>query len=172
RAPRTGRGRSGPAARGRGTRHSAALPGPALRAGRPAARTASGPRARTAPRSTRPTAPFVPPSCPRTVRRPAAPCLTRETCVVMTDYSVLTPCVPRRLGQAMPFAGRVNGTPALRLWRGQSMILEPHPACVGAAGAGFRVAVGFGVTVMPLRHPFEAANQARSVALATGHPVI
>jgi alkanesulfonate monooxygenase SsuD/methylene tetrahydromethanopterin reductase-like flavin-dependent oxidoreductase (luciferase family) len=90
----------------------------------------------------------------------------------MTDYSVLIPFVPRRLEQTLPFAGLVNWTPAVRLWQGQSMILEPHQTFVGAAGAGFRVPVGFGVTLMPLRHPFEAANQARSVALATGHPVI
>ena len=90
----------------------------------------------------------------------------------MTDYSVLIPFVPRRLEQALPFAGLVNWTPAVRLWQGQSMLLEPHQTFVGAAGAGFRVPVGFGVTLMPLRHPFEAANQARSVALATGHPVI
>ncbi|MET9829074.1 LLM class flavin-dependent oxidoreductase [Streptomyces sp. NPDC006385] len=90
----------------------------------------------------------------------------------MTDYSVLIPFVPRRLEQTLPFAGLVNWTPAVRLWQGQSMLLEPHQTFVGAAGAGFRVPVGFGVTLMPLRHPFEAANQARSVALATGHPVI
>ncbi|MET9610532.1 LLM class flavin-dependent oxidoreductase [Streptomyces sp. NPDC006512] len=80
--------------------------------------------------------------------------------------------MPRRLEQALPFAGLVNWTSALRLWQGQSMILEPHQTFVGAAGAGFRVPTGFGVTLMPLRHPFEAANQARSVALTTGHPVI
>ncbi|MBC9718886.1 LLM class flavin-dependent oxidoreductase [Streptomyces sp. TRM66268-LWL] len=90
----------------------------------------------------------------------------------MTDYSVLIPNVPRRLEQVLPFAGLVNWTPAVRLWQGQSMLLEPHQTFAGVAGAGFRVPVGFGVTLMPLRHPYEAATQARSVALATGHPVI
>lgn len=32
--------------------------------------------------------------------------------------------------------------------------------------------VGFGVTLMPLRHPFEAAIQARSLAGITGHGVV
>ena len=90
----------------------------------------------------------------------------------MTDYSVLLPCVPRRLEQALPFAGLVRWTGASRLWQGQAMVMEPHQTFTGLAGAGFRVPTGFGVTLMPLRHPYEAALQARSVALATGEPVI
>ncbi|MER5833474.1 LLM class flavin-dependent oxidoreductase [Streptomyces sp. NPDC002130] len=90
----------------------------------------------------------------------------------MTDYSVLLPCVPRRLEQALPFAGLVRWTGATRLWQGQAMVMEPHQTFTGLAGAGFRVPTGFGVTLMPLRHPYEAALQARSVALATGEPVI
>ncbi|MFI0819800.1 LLM class flavin-dependent oxidoreductase [Streptomyces sp. NPDC021098] len=89
----------------------------------------------------------------------------------MTELSVLIPFVPRRLEQVLPFAGLVNWTSAARLWQGQSMVLEPHQTFVGVAGAGFRVPAGLGVTLMPLRNPFEAATQARSVALATGHPV-
>ncbi|MFU8872174.1 LLM class flavin-dependent oxidoreductase [Micromonospora sp. SL4-19] len=50
--------------------------------------------------------------------------------------------------------------------------MEPHHGFVAAAGAGFRVPTGIGVSLMPLRHPYEAAMQARSVALATGHPVV
>ncbi|MFC5952953.1 LLM class flavin-dependent oxidoreductase [Streptomyces pratens] len=90
----------------------------------------------------------------------------------MTDYSVLLPSVPRRLEQALPFAGLVRWTGACRLWQGQAMVMEPHQTFTGMAGAGFRVPTGFGVTLMPLRHPFEAALQARSVALATGESVI
>ncbi|CAM5605261.1 5,10-methylenetetrahydromethanopterin reductase [Streptomyces spiroverticillatus] len=90
----------------------------------------------------------------------------------MTDYSVLLPCVPRRLEQALPFAGLVQWTGATRLWQGQAMVMEPHQTFTGLAGAGFRVPTGFGVTLMPLRHPYEAALQARSVALATGESVI
>ncbi|MEQ4724126.1 LLM class flavin-dependent oxidoreductase [Nonomuraea sp. B19D2] len=63
-------------------------------------------------------------------------------------------------------------TPAHALWQGQSTLVEPHQGFVYAAGAGFRVPVGFGVTLMPLRHPYEAALQARSVAMNTGEPVV
>ena len=90
----------------------------------------------------------------------------------MTELSVLVPFVPRRPEQVLPLAGLVAWSPAARLWQGQSMVLEPHHGFVAAAGAGFRVPVGIGVTLMPLRSPFEAALQARSVALATGHPVV
>ncbi|MFI5758057.1 LLM class flavin-dependent oxidoreductase [Streptomyces sp. NPDC051569] len=90
----------------------------------------------------------------------------------MLELSVLVPFVPRRPEQVLPFAGLVNWTAAARLWQGQSLVLEPHQGFAGAAGAGFRVPVGLGVTLMPLRHPYEAALQARSLALATGHPVI
>ncbi|MFF8989609.1 LLM class flavin-dependent oxidoreductase [Streptomyces sp. NPDC014983] len=40
------------------------------------------------------------------------------------------------------------------------------------AGRGLNVPTGTAVTVMPLRHPYEAAIQARSVALFTGRPMI
>ncbi len=88
------------------------------------------------------------------------------------EYSVMVPLVPRRPEQVLPFAGLVQWTHARRLWQGQSVLMESHQQFTHAAGAGFRVAAGLGVTLMPLRHPFEAALQARSVAIATGRPVI
>jgi alkanesulfonate monooxygenase SsuD/methylene tetrahydromethanopterin reductase-like flavin-dependent oxidoreductase (luciferase family) len=88
------------------------------------------------------------------------------------ELSVLIPFVPRRSEQILPYAGLVNWTSAARLWQGQSLVLEPYQGFVSAAGAGFRVPVGLGVALMPLRHPYEAAVEARSMALATGHSVI
>ncbi|AGL13771.1 LLM class flavin-dependent oxidoreductase [Actinoplanes sp. N902-109] len=90
----------------------------------------------------------------------------------MSQLSVLVPFVPRRSEQVLPYAGMVEWTAARRLWQGQSVLLETHQAFAAAAGAGFRVPVGLGVTLLPLRHPYEAAVQARSLALATGHPVL
>ncbi|WP_116246388.1 LLM class flavin-dependent oxidoreductase [Nocardiopsis sp. FIRDI 009] len=90
----------------------------------------------------------------------------------MTAYSVLVPFLPRRTEQILPLAALVNWTNAERLWQGQALMMEPHQGFVSAAGAGFRVPTGFGVTLMPLRHPYEAALQARSVAMATGRSVV
>jgi alkanesulfonate monooxygenase SsuD/methylene tetrahydromethanopterin reductase-like flavin-dependent oxidoreductase (luciferase family) len=90
----------------------------------------------------------------------------------MTTYSVLLPFVPRRPEQVLPYAALVQWTHAGRLWQGQSLLVEPHQGFAYAAGAGFRVPVGIGVTLMPLRHPYEAALQARSLSLATGQPVL
>lgn len=90
----------------------------------------------------------------------------------MTSYSVLLPFLPRRPEQILPYAGLVHWSNASRLWQGQSVMIEPHQGFVAAAGAGFRVPTGLGVTLMPLRHPYEAALQARSLAMATGQPVI
>ncbi|CAL9525635.1 LLM class flavin-dependent oxidoreductase [Streptomyces sp. enrichment culture] len=90
----------------------------------------------------------------------------------MTDYSVLVPFVPRRPEQMLPFAGLVRWTGAHRLWQGQGMITEPHQGFAHAAGAGFRVPTGLGVTLMPMRHPYEAALQAKSLSLMTGESVV
>lgn len=88
------------------------------------------------------------------------------------DYSVLMPFLPRRPEQILPYAALVEWTAARRLWQGQSMLIEPFQGFTATAGAGFRVPTGIGVTLMPLRHPFEAAHQVRSLAMATGEPVV
>lgn len=90
----------------------------------------------------------------------------------MTAYSVLVPFLPRRPEQILPLAAMVKWTHAERLWQGQALLMEPHQGFVSAAASGFRVPVGLGVTLMPLRHPYEAALQARSVAMTTGHSVV
>ncbi|WP_055421441.1 LLM class flavin-dependent oxidoreductase [Streptomyces pactum] len=92
----------------------------------------------------------------------------------MTDVlpSVLVPNMPDTPDALRPFAELVRDTGARRLWTGQSLKLETHQAFAHLAGAGVRVPVGTGVTLMPLRHPYEAALQARSLALLTGRTVV
>jgi alkanesulfonate monooxygenase SsuD/methylene tetrahydromethanopterin reductase-like flavin-dependent oxidoreductase (luciferase family) len=87
-------------------------------------------------------------------------------------YSVLVPFTPRRPEQLLPYAALVAWTGARRLWQGQTLLVEPHQGFAYAAGAGFRVPAGLGVTLTGLRHPFEAALQARSLAMVTGHSVL
>ncbi|MBV2155831.1 LLM class flavin-dependent oxidoreductase [Kitasatospora sp. SUK 42] len=70
-------------------------------------------------------------------------------------------------------ASLVGGGAADRLWLGQSLTVESHQALAWLAGTGRRIPVGLSVTLAALRHPFEAAAQARSLAVLTGHrPVI
>jgi alkanesulfonate monooxygenase SsuD/methylene tetrahydromethanopterin reductase-like flavin-dependent oxidoreductase (luciferase family) len=88
------------------------------------------------------------------------------------EYSVLMPLIPRRPEQILPFAALVEWTAAHRLWQGQAIQLEPFQGFASVAGAGFRVPTGLGVTLMALRHPYEAINAARTLAMVTGESVV
>ncbi|AWW42179.1 5,10-methylene tetrahydromethanopterin reductase [Streptomyces cadmiisoli] len=61
---------------------------------------------------------------------------------------------------------------AVRLWQGQAPTSDPHQTFTAAAVSGFRVPAGIGVTLMPFRHPFDAALQARTLSLTLGHPLV
>jgi alkanesulfonate monooxygenase SsuD/methylene tetrahydromethanopterin reductase-like flavin-dependent oxidoreductase (luciferase family) len=52
------------------------------------------------------------------------------------------------------------------------MLLDSHHLINWLSGIGIRIPCGFGVSLMPLRSPYQAALEARSAALATGHPVV
>lgn len=86
--------------------------------------------------------------------------------------SIMLPFVPRRLEQAMPYAGLVKWTDYRALWQGQGLLTEGHQVFAAMAGMGLRVPTGLGVSLMPLRHPYQAAVEARSLALLTGEPVV
>ncbi|WLQ34211.1 LLM class flavin-dependent oxidoreductase [Streptomyces castrisilvae] len=87
-------------------------------------------------------------------------------------YSLLLPIGPTRPEQVVPFANLVQWTAADRLWLGQGMVLESQHLVSWLAGLGIRVPTGFGVSLMPFRSPYHAAVEARSVAIATGRPVV
>lgn len=86
-------------------------------------------------------------------------------------YSVLLPFTTVRPEQLLPYASMVEWSDVARLWQGQTVHTEPHQAFAHLAGTGLRVPLGIGVTLMPLRHPFEAAVHAASLARMTGRPV-
>lgn len=90
----------------------------------------------------------------------------------MTSYSIMMPFMPTRHEQALSLAGLVRFGAAERLWHGQSLLADSYHTFNYLAGSGLRVPTGFGVSLMPLRHPFEAAIQAQSLACATGHSVV
>lgn len=86
--------------------------------------------------------------------------------------SVLVPNMPDGPEALRPYAELVDVCGARRLWAGQSLQLETHLALAQLAGAGLRIPVGTSVTLMALRHPYEAALQARSLARITGRTVV
>jgi alkanesulfonate monooxygenase SsuD/methylene tetrahydromethanopterin reductase-like flavin-dependent oxidoreductase (luciferase family) len=87
--------------------------------------------------------------------------------------SVLFPRQVQDPEEVTPFARLVADGVLHRLWFGQSLAVESHQALAWLAGRGHRVPVGIGVTLTAMRHPVEAAVQARSAARLTGHaPVI
>ncbi|MFJ8539162.1 LLM class flavin-dependent oxidoreductase [Streptomyces sp. NPDC093591] len=87
-------------------------------------------------------------------------------------HSILLPIGASRPEQVIPFANLVKWAGAARLWQGQGMLLDSHQVAGWLAGAGIRVPCGFGVSLMPYRSPYQAAIEARSVALATGQDVV
>ena len=58
-----------------------------------------------------------------------------------------------------------------RLWLGQSLTIETFSALSALAGRGVRVRCGTAVSIAPLRTPYDAALQARSVAALMGEPL-
>ncbi|MGW0392509.1 LLM class flavin-dependent oxidoreductase [Streptomyces sp. NPDC003042] len=87
------------------------------------------------------------------------------------SVSVLLPIVPTRAEQAAPFAAFVQWRGARALWQGQVLLNEQHQILAQLSGTGLRVPFGIGVSLMPLRHPVQAAIEARTLAAASGHPV-
>ncbi|MGW2329933.1 LLM class flavin-dependent oxidoreductase [Streptomyces sp. NPDC001700] len=90
----------------------------------------------------------------------------------MTTYSFLAPTAPYRPEQLLPYAALAQWSDAYRMWQGQAVVNDPFQDFTHAAACGFRVPTGTGVTLMPLRHPYQAAIQAHSLAVASGHPVV
>ena len=86
------------------------------------------------------------------------------------DLSLILPLVPAAPEQALPYARLVAEHGRLhRLWQGQSYGVESSATFSYLAGAGIRVPVGLSVLVTPLRHPTQAALEARSLAVLSGH---
>src|SRR4051812_23208110 len=71
----------------------------------------------------------------------------------------------------LPFGRLTQEIGAARLWLGQSLGIESHPAVAYLAGAGCKISIGMAVGLTVLRHPYDAAFQARSLARLMGQPV-
>lgn len=84
----------------------------------------------------------------------------------------MLPFAPQRPQQLTPYFALAQRTPLARVWSGQSLTVTPDQLFTYMSGLGLGVAAGLGVTLAPLRHPFDAAAQARSLAVVTGRPVV
>jgi alkanesulfonate monooxygenase SsuD/methylene tetrahydromethanopterin reductase-like flavin-dependent oxidoreductase (luciferase family) len=85
--------------------------------------------------------------------------------------SFMFPQQPTDPDAVLPFADLAIEVGAERLWFGQSLRIESHPAVAYMAGAGRRLSVGMAVGLTVLRHPYDAALQARSLAQLLRNPV-
>ena len=91
----------------------------------------------------------------------------------MTDrrVSFLFPQQPTDPRGIVPYGRLVRDSPFHALWMGQSLRIESHPALAYLAGTGCRIPVGISVALTALRHPYDAALQARSLAALMEQPV-
>jgi alkanesulfonate monooxygenase SsuD/methylene tetrahydromethanopterin reductase-like flavin-dependent oxidoreductase (luciferase family) len=86
--------------------------------------------------------------------------------------SVIFPMQPTQIATVLPFAKLVQARGRGRLWLGQSLGVETHHVFAALAGAGIHIPCGSSVSLTGLRHPFDAALQARSVAQLTAMPYV
>ncbi|AKU14964.1 LLM class flavin-dependent oxidoreductase [Luteipulveratus mongoliensis] len=85
------------------------------------------------------------------------------------EISVLLPFVPSTTAQVDAAAKVLRHCAISRVWQGESTRLETYQHL--AAVLPHIGQVGIAVSLMPLRHPFQAAAQARSLAAQTTSPV-
>ncbi|WP_329202936.1 MULTISPECIES: LLM class flavin-dependent oxidoreductase [unclassified Streptomyces] len=86
--------------------------------------------------------------------------------------SIVFPVQPTQVAQVLPFAQLLQRRGSGRLWLGQSLGVETHHVFAALAGAGIRIPFGTSVALAGLRHPYDAAVQARSVAQLSGLPFV
>lgn len=84
---------------------------------------------------------------------------------------VVFPTQPTDMVDIKQFGRWVEERPGTRLWAGQSTVIDSQMAGAFLAGAGIRAPMGISVALTPLTHPFQAAIQARSLALQSGSDV-
>lgn len=82
----------------------------------------------------------------------------------MSVFSLLYPVQPTETASVLDWGAIVSGNQLRRLWLGQSFSIDSHMALAALAGK-WKIPVAVGTALAPLRSPYEAAVQARSLAL-------
>jgi alkanesulfonate monooxygenase SsuD/methylene tetrahydromethanopterin reductase-like flavin-dependent oxidoreductase (luciferase family) len=83
-------------------------------------------------------------------------------------WSLILPNQPDNLTSVRAFGQLAQELSARRLWTGQSLRIESHHVLVALAMAFPGLPLGSSVVLAPLRHPYQAATEARSIALLSG----
>ncbi|MGW2100987.1 LLM class flavin-dependent oxidoreductase [Streptomyces olivaceoviridis] len=86
--------------------------------------------------------------------------------------SVFYPAPPRDLDGMSAFASFVRRLGAGRLWLGQSFHLESQMALAALAARQPGLPLGTAVSLAPLRHPYQAAVEARTVSVLSRAPYV
>jgi alkanesulfonate monooxygenase SsuD/methylene tetrahydromethanopterin reductase-like flavin-dependent oxidoreductase (luciferase family) len=87
----------------------------------------------------------------------------------MTITTLMYPLQATDIGQVVAY-GRIAERFQVRLWIGQSMQIETHTLFSYLCGMGVNASFGTSVVLTPLRHPYLAAVEARSIAALSGQP--
>ena len=88
------------------------------------------------------------------------------------ETGVIYPIQPSNVGEVVPMARLLQGRGHGRLWVGQCLNIETHQLFAALTGIGLRIPFGSSVVLAPMRHPYDAAVQARSVAALSGAPYV
>ncbi|RZQ62982.1 LLM class flavin-dependent oxidoreductase [Amycolatopsis suaedae] len=82
--------------------------------------------------------------------------------------SVGTPLQARVPGDVIPFARLAEASRGQRMWFGNSGLLDSQSLIAYFVGKGIEISYASGVALTPLRHPYDAALTARSIAALSG----
>jgi alkanesulfonate monooxygenase SsuD/methylene tetrahydromethanopterin reductase-like flavin-dependent oxidoreductase (luciferase family) len=86
--------------------------------------------------------------------------------------SVYFPIQPDTLEPLVSFAEFARAMRVRRMWMGQSLRLESHLILAALAARVPGLPLGTGVALAPLRHPYQAAIEARTLANISGEPYV
>lgn len=89
----------------------------------------------------------------------------------MTKLSFMFPQQPSDPDAILAWGRLCQDIGSHRMWLGQSLRIESHTAIAYLAGSGCHISVGMAVGLTPLRHPYDAALQARGLAAVLRRPV-
>ncbi|TFC94436.1 MULTISPECIES: LLM class flavin-dependent oxidoreductase [Cryobacterium] len=103
----------------------------------------------------------------------ASPTEIADEDAMSLKLSVMAVQQPNAIKSLVPVADLARGKGAHALWMGQSFGIDAHASFAYLAGAGYSIRVGMGVALTPLRHPYDAALQVRSLlSLGLSHVTV